>query len=118
LLIHVQLFFSNVKLVVVLIVLQPPTDLSWGCNGRVLLAASQDGTVAVLRFTDDQFATAIPQAEVSSVLLVYCMHAHSALLMYWCKQAMLDVAAAEQRHMCRLSMYPNAALLRQDASEL
>jgi hypothetical protein len=44
---------------------QPPTDLSWGCNGRVLLAASQDGTVAVLHFTDDQFAAAIPLAEVS-----------------------------------------------------
>jgi hypothetical protein len=50
----------------------------------VLLAASQDGTVAVLRFTDDQFAAAIPLAEVNSssdVALCYfevhCMHAHA-----------------------------------------
>jgi hypothetical protein len=47
----------------------------------VLLAASQDGTVAVLRFTDDQFAAAIPLAEVSSIsdvalccFEVHCMH--------------------------------------------
>ncbi|CAN0112504.1 unnamed protein product, partial [Laminaria digitata] len=42
---------------------QPPSDLSWGADGYTLLVSGHDGTVVVLRLSEEELGVPLPEAD-------------------------------------------------------
>lgn len=43
---------------------QPPSDLSWGADGYTLLVSGHDGTVVVLRLSEEELGVPLPEVRL------------------------------------------------------